>query len=155
MRSSTILVRAQDPEHDDASFLGAPGTHMDGDTFWHNVGAGAILGAVLTLARLLLDYAIRRGDRRLDHEERRGRQLHDAEARLERILQDRLSEADRRLERCELDLQGERVRAATLEREHERLREQYAILQAEYAALLHGQRPALDTRLPSPPPEAR
>jgi hypothetical protein len=120
---------------------------MDPDTLWHTVGAGAILAAALTLARLLLDYGFRGGERRLEHDERRRAQQRDAEARLERLLQDRLSDADRRLERCELEAQAERVRGASLAGEHARLvqahellKEQYAILQADHAALLRRQR---------------
>ena len=119
---------------------------MDPETLFHNLGAGAIIAAALALARLLLDYGFRGGERRLEHDERRSRQQRDAEARLERVLQDRLSEADRRLERSDLEAHAERVRSATLEREHARLvqahellRDQYAVLQAEYATLLHHQ----------------
>jgi SMC interacting uncharacterized protein involved in chromosome segregation len=124
---------------------------MDPDTVWHSLGAGAILGTALTFARLLLDYAFRGGERRLEHDDRRRSQERDAEARLERILQDRLSDADRRLERCELDAQAERVRCATLEHEqarvlqaHELLKEQYAVLQADHAQLLRKQRLLLE-----------
>jgi hypothetical protein len=124
---------------------------MDTDTLLHSLGAGAILAAALTLARLLLDYGFRGGERRLEHEERRRSQQGDAEARLERILQDRLSEADRRLERCEMDAQAERVRCATLAGEHARLlqahellKEQHAVLQADHALLLRKQRLLVD-----------
>ena len=120
---------------------------MDPDTLWHTVGAGAILAAALTLARLLLDYGFRGGERRLEHDERRRTQQRDAEARLERLLQDRLSDADRRLERCELEAQAERVRGASLAGEHARLvqahallNEQYAVLQVDHATLLRRQR---------------
>src|SRR5438552_2946346 len=77
---------------------------MDADTLWHSLGGGAIIAAALTLARLLLEYGFRGGDRRLDQADRlRGREQ-DAEARLERVLQDRLAQADRRIERFERDM---------------------------------------------------
>lgn len=113
---------------------------MDPDLFWHSVGgaigASAIITAALTLARLLLDYGLRGGDRRFDRDERRRAQQRDAEARLERVLQDRLAEADRRFERCDDELRAERVRSATLETELARLRQAYDLLKIEYAALL-------------------
>jgi hypothetical protein len=124
---------------------------MDPDTVWHSLGAGAILAAALTFARLLLDYGFRGGERRLEQEDRHRTQQRDAEARLERILQDRLSDADRRLDRCELELQAERIRCATLEREHARvlqahelLKEEFAVLQADHAQLLRKQRTLLE-----------
>ena len=109
---------------------------MDSDFFWHSLGGGAILAAALTLARLLLDYGFRGGERRDERDERRRVQQRDAEARLERVLQDRLAEADRRLQRCDEELQTERVRSARLE--HELLRTQQALelLQVQYANLL-------------------
>lgn len=114
---------------------------MDPDFFWHTlggaIGGGAIITAALTLARLLLDYGLRGGERRLEHDERRRAQQRDAEARIERILQDRLAEADRRLARCDDDLRAERIRSAALESEVLRLREAYEVLKMEYAALLH------------------
>ena len=39
---------------------------MDSDFFWHSVGGGAIIAAALTLARLLLEYGLRGGERRLE-----------------------------------------------------------------------------------------
>jgi hypothetical protein len=116
---------------------------MDSDFFWHSLGGGAIVAAALTFARLLLEYGFRGGERRLEHDERRRGQQRDAEARLERVLQDRLADADRRLERYEQDVSTERVRCATLEHEHARLqhahellKEQYASLQADHARLV-------------------
>jgi C4-dicarboxylate-specific signal transduction histidine kinase len=116
---------------------------MDTDFFWHSIGGGAIVAAALTFARLLLEYGSRGGERRLEHNERRRGQQRDAEARLERILQDRLADADRRLERYEQDVSSERVRCATLENQqarlqqaYELLKEQYASLQADYARLV-------------------
>ncbi len=116
---------------------------MDPDFFWHTVGGGAILTAALTLARLLLDYGMRRGERRIEQADRRRAQQRDAEARLERILQDRLAEADRRLERSDADLRAERVRAATLEHDLAHLRAAYDLLRVEYADLVQqcSQRP--------------
>ncbi len=116
---------------------------MDSNFLWHSIGGGAIVAAALTLARVLLEFAFRARERRLEHEERRRGHQRDAEARLERILQDRLSDADRRLERLEQDVSAERVRAAMLEHEHARLlqaydllKEQHLSLQAEHARLL-------------------
>jgi hypothetical protein len=106
-------------------------TGMDSDFLLHSLGGGAIIAAALTLARLLLDYGMRGGERRVEHEERRRSQQRDAEARLERILQDRLAEADRRLERCDLDLRAELVRSAALEQELLRLQQAYELLQAQ------------------------
>ena len=106
---------------------------MDSDFFWHSVGGGAIIAAALTLARLLLDYSLRGGERRLEHDDRRRAQQRDAEARLERILQDRLAEADRRLERCDLELHAERVRSASLEQELLRIQQAYDLLKAQLA----------------------
>ena len=108
---------------------------MDSDFFWHSLGGGAIVAAALTLARLLLEYGLRRGERRLEHDERRRSQQRDAEARLERILQDRLADADRRLQRYEQDVASERVRCATLEVEYARLEHAHALLKEQYASL--------------------
>jgi C4-dicarboxylate-specific signal transduction histidine kinase len=94
---------------------------VEPDFLWHSLGGGAILAASLTLARLILDYAFRGGERRLDRDDQRHRQQRDAEARLERVLQDRLAESDRRLERCDAELHAERLRSATLEHELARL----------------------------------
>jgi hypothetical protein len=102
---------------------------MDPETIWHNLGGGAIVAAALTLIRMLFDYVMRRSERELDHaERRRGRQRTTAEARLERVLQDRLAEADRRLERCELELEAERARRAGLEAEHASLLRQHRLV---------------------------
>jgi hypothetical protein len=109
---------------------------VDSDFLWHSIGGGAILAAALTLARLLLEYGMRGGERRGDQEERRRAQQRDAEARLERVLQDRLAEADRRLERCDAELQAERVRSARLEHELLRAQQAYELLQVQYASLL-------------------
>ena len=117
---------------------------MDSDFFWHSLGGGAIVAAALTLARLLLDYGFRGGERRLEHAERRRGQQRDAEARLERILQDRLADADRRLERYEQDVSAERVRCATLEHEHARLQHAYELLQHAHE-LLQQQHASLQT----------
>jgi len=107
---------------------------MDSDFFWHSLGGGAIIAAALTLARLLLDYGFRGGDRRLEQEDRRRGRQRDAEARLERVLQDRLAEADRRLAHFEADIQAERVRCATLERDNVRLMEAYDLLRLQCEA---------------------
>jgi hypothetical protein len=124
---------------------------MDPDFFWHTLGGGAIIAAALTLARLLLDYGLRGGERRAEQDDRRHRQQRDAEDRLERMLQDRLAESDRRLERSDADLRAERVRAATLENELTRLRQAYEVLRAEYTSLLY----ADDTqRLPPSTPSS-
>ncbi len=124
---------------------------MDTDFLVHTLGGSAIFAAALTLARLLLDYFARRGERHLQRQELRQRQQRDAEARLERILQDRLADADRRLERCQLDAQAERLRSVSLEHEHAQLsqahamlKEQYAVLHAEHSRLTRKQ------RLPAP-----
>jgi hypothetical protein len=109
---------------------------MDLDSFWHTLGGGAILTAALTLARLAIDSAVRKREQRIEQNERRGRHDRDAEARLERILQDRLAEADRRLERCDAELRAERVRAATLEHDLLRAQQAYELLSLEYANLL-------------------
>jgi hypothetical protein len=108
---------------------------MDSDTLWHSLGGGAIIAAALTLARLLLEYGIRGGDRRSEQEDRRRGRQRDAEARLERVLQDRLAEADRRLERFEMDMHAERVRCATLEHDNARLMETYELLRLQYEAM--------------------
>jgi hypothetical protein len=108
---------------------------VDPDFFWHSLGGGAILAASLALARLILEYAFRGGDRRLEQDDLRHRQQRDAEARLERVLQDRLAEADRRLERCDAELHAERVRSATLEHDLTRIQQAYEALERQYAAL--------------------
>lgn len=108
---------------------------MDSDLFWHSLGGGAIVAAALTFARLLLEYGIRGGDRRLEHDERRRGRQRDAEARLERVLQDRLAEADRRLARFESDAHAEHARCATLEHDNMRLLEAYELLRLQYEAL--------------------
>jgi len=109
---------------------------MDNDFFWHTLGGSAIISAALALAKLLLDYGLRGGERRLEQSDRRRRQDHDAEARLERVLQDRLAEADRRLDRSDAELRAEQVRAATLEHDVARLQQAYELLRIEYAKLL-------------------
>lgn len=103
---------------------------------WHSVAGGAILTAALTIARLTLDYAFRRGERRMEQDDRQRRQQRDAEARLERVLQDRLAESDRRLERCDAELHAERVRSASLERDLLRLQQAHELLRLQYASLL-------------------
>jgi chromosome segregation ATPase len=108
---------------------------MDSDFFWHSLGGGAILAAALALARLLLDYGLRGGERRADQDDRRRAHQRDAEARLERVLQDRLTEADRRLERCDAELQSERARAAILEHELVRIQQAYELLEVRYRSL--------------------
>jgi len=108
---------------------------VDSDFFWHSLGGGAILAAVLALARLLLEYGLRGGERRLEQDDRRRAFQRDAEARLERVLQDRLAEADRRLERCDAELQAERVRAARLEYDISSVQQAYELLKVQYVAL--------------------
>ncbi len=74
---------------------------MDTDFWLHSFTGGAIITAAFTLARLVLEYALRG-------------QQHDNELRIEHILQDRLAEADRRYE-------AERERSALLEEELRRV----------------------------------
>ncbi|MBV9329851.1 MAG: hypothetical protein JO352_39625 [Chloroflexi bacterium] len=113
---------------------------MNSDFLWNALGGGAILSALitatLTLARLLVDSGLRTRERRIEQAERRQRQDRDAEARLERILQDRLADADRRLERADAELRAERVRAATLEHDLLRVQQAYELLRVECASLL-------------------
>ena len=104
---------------------------MDPDFFWRSLGGGAALAAALTLARIILDYIIRTAELRRDRDDRRRAQQRDAEARLERILQDRLADADRRLERCDAELIAERVRSANLEHELLRAQQAYELLKAQ------------------------
>src|ERR1051325_4440608 len=99
---------------------------MDADFLWHSIGGGAIIAAALTFARLLLEYTAKGVERRWERDERHTMRQRDAEARLERVLQDRLAEADRRLEREHL----------LLLQAHELLKEQYAALQADRIRLL-------------------
>jgi hypothetical protein len=105
---------------------------LDLDPDWHSLGGGALVAAVLTLVRIGLDYCFRHGERRLEREDRRGALERDAEARLERVLQDRLSEADRRLERCELEVDSERARRVAIERDYAVLQRAYELLQDQY-----------------------
>src|ERR1051326_1431011 len=114
---------------------------MDSDFFWHTLGGGAIITAALTLARLLLDYGIRGGERRVELDERRRAHQRDAEVRLERVLEDRLAEADRRLARADAELRDERVRSAALEHELVCLRQAYDLLRVEYASLAQAGEP--------------
>ncbi|HEV7664412.1 MAG TPA: hypothetical protein VGQ62_12810 [Chloroflexota bacterium] len=111
---------------------GASGS-MDNDTLLHSLAGGAIITAAFTFARLLLEYGSRASDRRVEHDDRRHQQQRDAEARLERVLQDRLAEADRRLDR--------------LQQAHELLVQQYACLQSDYERLCRarGHQPVLGT----------
>jgi chromosome segregation ATPase len=108
---------------------------VDSDFFWHSLGGGAILAAAFALARLLLDYGFRGGERRGDQEDRRRGFQRDAEARLERVLQDRLADADRRFERCDAELQAERVRSARLEHDLSLIQQAYELLKVQYLAL--------------------
>jgi hypothetical protein len=108
---------------------------MDADAFWRSLGGGAAIAAALTLVRVLVDYRLRGNERRVEHEERRRRQQADAEARLERVLQDRLADADRRLEHFALDLSAERLRCGTLEHEHALLQQAHALLKEQHASL--------------------
>jgi hypothetical protein len=112
---------------------------MDWDFFWHSLGGGAILAAALTLARLIFDFVARGAEHRRQKEERHGAHQRDAEARLERVLQDRLAEADRRFERCEADLQSERVRSGRLEHDLLRTQQAFELLKVQYANLLQGE----------------
>ena len=61
-------------------------TGMDSDFLLHSLGGGAIIAAALTLARLLLDYGLRGGERRVEQDERRRVQQRDAEARALPVL---------------------------------------------------------------------
>ena len=94
---------------------------MDPDFLWHTLAGGTILATAVTVARLLLDYAGRGIERAADRRVRYDLRQRDAEARLERVLQDRLAEADRRLEREHL----------LLLQAHELLKEQYRALRAD------------------------
>jgi hypothetical protein len=131
---------------------------MDPDFFLHALSGGALITAAVALARLLLDYVVRpehgtearqqrerherelrdpeRQDRDGQDRERRMRHERAAEARLERILQDRLAEADRRLERSDAELRAEHVRVAALEHDLLRLQQAYELLRVEYTSLL-------------------
>jgi hypothetical protein len=124
---------------------------MEIDSLFYAAAGGAILAAALTFGKLLLDYGLRGGEGRREAEDRHRRLQRDAEARLERILQDRLADADRRLDRYELELMSEHIRCATLEREHTRLQqaheslqEQHRQLQADHARLSRRPRLASD-----------
>jgi hypothetical protein len=108
---------------------------MDVDSFWRSLGGGAAVAAALTLVRLLIEYRLHGNDRRAEHQERRRRVQADAEARLERVLQDRLADADRRLEHLALDLHAERLRCGALEREHMLLQQAHALLKEQYVGL--------------------
>ncbi|HLZ32291.1 MAG TPA: hypothetical protein VKV73_33640 [Chloroflexota bacterium] len=108
---------------------------MDTDAFWRSLGGGAAAVAALTLVRLFIEYRVHLNERRHEQEERRRRQQADAEARLERVLQDRLADADRRLEHFALDLQAERLRCGTLEHEHALLQQAHALLKEQHANL--------------------
>jgi len=113
---------------------------LDFDPLWHTLGSGACVAAALTLVRIGLDYAFRHGERRLEHEDRRRAHQRDAEARLERLLQDRLSEVDRRLERCQLEVETERDRRCAIERDYAALLRAYELLEEHCAAgHRHGQ----------------
>src|SRR4051812_45775681 len=101
---------------------------MDPEFLLHSLAGGAILGAALTFARLLLEYTARGVDHRQERDERHSMRQRDAEARLERVLQDRLAEAARRLEREPL----------LLLQAQELLKEQYVALQADRLRLLEG-----------------
>jgi len=110
------------------------------DPMWSSLGGGALVAAVLTIVRVLVEYGFRHRDRRLDQAERRGAFERDAEARLERVLQDRLSEADHRY--------------AILLQLHERLKDQYAALHAEHAVLVTEYRILLQQLRPELPHQA-
>jgi hypothetical protein len=114
---------------------------MDFDPLWHTLGSGACVAAVLTLVRIGLEYAFRHGERRLEHEDRRRAHQRDAEARLERLLQDRLSDADRRLERSQLEVETERERRCALERDYAALLRAYELLEDGCGAGHHGHGP--------------
>jgi hypothetical protein len=137
------------------------------DSLWLSLAGGAAVAAILALTRVLLEYAFHGTDRRIEVAERRYVQQRDAQARLERVLQDRLAEADRRLERYELAAHAERLRCASLAHEHVRLQAAYARLKDQLAGSESGpargprrQRlpatPARETArgLASPPPTA-
>jgi hypothetical protein len=111
---------------------------MDPDFLFHALSGGALITAAVAVARLLLDYIVRGGERGADHQERRLRQDRDAEARLERILQDRLAEADRRLERSDAELRAERARADALEHDLSRLQQAYELLRVGLASSAQG-----------------
>ena len=135
---------------------------LDPDAALHSVGGGAVIAATVTLVRLGLDYGFRRHGRRLDADERERTFNRDAEARLERVLQDRLSEADRRLDRCEFQIDAERARRAALQHDHaalslahDALREQYGVLRSEHAMLLSQHRLLLDQLEQQPTPQTR
>src|SRR5215470_6596660 len=85
--------------------LGASVGRMDIDLepVWHTLGGGAAAAAVFTLLRLGLEYGFRHADRRIDRDERHHGQRQDAE---------------RRLERCQLEVDAERERRIVIEREY-------------------------------------
>ncbi len=121
--------------------------HLDLEPVWHSLGGGAIVAGTLALVRLALELSFRQHERKLESADRRGAFQRDAQARLERELRDRLADADRRLERCELESDAERQRRLELEREHaqlsrshELLSRRYALLRAEYTLLRARQR---------------
>lgn len=66
-----------------------------------SLAGGAIITAGITLAQLLVDSYTAAAKRADERDRRRLGDASDAEARLERVLQDRLAEADRRLDRLQ------------------------------------------------------
>jgi hypothetical protein len=113
--------------------LGFGFDQADLSPIWHNLGSGACIAALVTLVRLGLEFVVRHGERKQEQEDRRRTHERDAEARLERMLQDRLSEADRRLERCELEIDTERDRRVAVEREYAVLVRAYELLEERCA----------------------
>jgi C4-dicarboxylate-specific signal transduction histidine kinase len=105
------------------------------DLVWHSLSGGAIVAAALALVRIVVEYRFRRRERRLEQAERRRMYQRDAEARLERQVHERLSDAARRLERCELEVEAERSRRTALERDYALLQQSHHLLSDQFGAL--------------------
>jgi len=115
---------------------------LDIDTLLHGLGGGAALAAAIALARLVVEFLIRRSDRGFDEDDRRRGHLRDAESRVERILQERLAQADRHLDRAAADVELERAQRASVERDYALLEQAHQLLQQHYAMLLREHRRA-------------
>ena len=126
------------------------------DLVWHSLGGGAIVAGGLALIRIIVEHGFRRREQRVEHAERRRAYQRDAEARLERQLHERLHEAARRLERCELEVDAERTRRSALERDyallqqaHHHLNDQFGALQTDHAVLIGEHRLLLAAQHPT------
>lgn len=98
---------------------------MDYSSLLQSLAGGALITAGLTLAQLLFEYANGSAKRAADQRDRRFIEQRDADIRLERVLQDRLADADRRLDRLQQtqDLLLERYAALELNRPRPRSRQ--------------------------------